>query len=551
MTDGLLAFSLYHQDLTTTTLFSPDLSAIQVLDNLLSAGNAPRHGTESRRPAFVAPPRQLALLANLAIHPDFTTRSSERENAEVAVRALAHLRSVLATVGPLKANFAAVLQFRRGTGRRATTRHGDSSPDGDADGSDSARSDGNERLDGRLSNAASIWNMAPDFWKVLGCAFHCAAANPHRWTHWRVWLQFLLDVLEADWKERLLQDEEDRERIGLEETGGKSVTYPRLEKSLFMQYLRSSELRDVNRALLSFADGSQADKPVYTAVFPKEIEMRAESKATKRKRTQTLDLRHEQYGDYFDEEDQSAVEEEGSEALNEAQRPRRAARGRSQDQESTATFRMTNAMAETVPLRLRLFSLLSAAAFYLEGKLTFDVADLYERFGDSVGGLPLSMFKLLVASHPTLLRPDVYTSFLRYLVEKLLPLKRLSPAKVDPETDKTNGVSIAMLTKCFLPHPAARVSVQHNAKLALVLEAMLRFIWTTSGIAPSVDLRVAVERGIQARAEKTAAKRRGYGGAELSAEDMEARVVLEQSTRNLILLVNLIGADEDCEGGPE
>src|SRR5699024_5024712 len=78
--------------------------------------------------------------------------------------------------------------------------------------SDSDMSDGegrdHDRLRGRMANEGSVWCRGQDFWSTVGWAFNTATLHPHRWRYWRVWLEYMIDVLEADWTERERLDRE-------------------------------------------------------------------------------------------------------------------------------------------------------------------------------------------------------------------------------------------------------------------------------------------------------------------------------------------------------
>ena len=199
-------------------------------------------------------------------------------------------------------------------------------------------------------------------------------------------------------------------------------------------------------------------------------------------------------------------------------------------------------MVETVEIRLRLFSLLSAVFFYLRG--SFDpIGELYDKFATSVRGLPLDLFRLFVSSHSTPLPDDVYVSFLRGIVDKLLP-NHPDPGSVDPETDDHYGVSVDILRRCFLPFAANKIFTEDNAKLSLVLEHMLRFLWTRSRIPRASSLRPAIEAGIAARNEKSKSRKVGRT-KNVEAAESSARQILDDSSQNLTILIELI-EDSDC-----
>jgi hypothetical protein len=69
-----------------------------------------------------------------------------------------------------------------------------------AAGSQSPEDGGNiERLAGPAANGESLWIRAEDFWHIVGWAFNCSVAHKKRWDRWKLWLDTILDFLEADW----------------------------------------------------------------------------------------------------------------------------------------------------------------------------------------------------------------------------------------------------------------------------------------------------------------------------------------------------------------
>lgn len=57
-----------------------------------------------------------------------------------------------------------------------------------------------ERIVGDAANAESLWTRAEDFWQLVGWTFNCSLKHRKRWHRWRLWLQMMLDFLEADWE---------------------------------------------------------------------------------------------------------------------------------------------------------------------------------------------------------------------------------------------------------------------------------------------------------------------------------------------------------------
>lgn len=395
-----------------------------------------------------------------------------------------------------------------------------------------------DRIDGKFANEMGLWSSAPDFWATLGWAFHCSVTHSHRWRYWKAWLECILDIMEADWNERLRLDMQRLETPADEEDAG----FPALQDSILMMYVnalrreRKNSLREILRALFAFADGTVVDGTVYKEVFGNETLTPSKNK---RKRAQTLDLDHDQFGDYLDDDDVFSEDEEPSST---PARPR-ARRGAQKTKSEHLPPRVTGpGLMESVQIRLRLFSLLSAACHYLPDPFA-PLDELYDKFATSVRGLPLDMFRLFIQSHTTPLHNDVYVSLLRYIIDKLLPTSP-DPRSVDPETDARHGVSVPILERCFLPFAANKIFVEDNAKLSLVLEHMFRFLWTICDMKYSPTLRVAIEKGIKARNEKTKAKKNSRGNVGGGPTEQAARQILDNSSQNLEILLDLLDSPE-------
>ncbi|KAK3322295.1 hypothetical protein B0H66DRAFT_553925 [Apodospora peruviana] len=541
--------------------------AIQLFDAFLSDG-VTLLPTRTAKAARIAPPAQIALLNTLMIHPVFTSRTADRSDLHVAAQSLAYLRGLLSLVGPVNANLRAAFMFSGSERGFGCFNSGRSS----SQGSDTSDSDA---IVSKYATDQSLWRRSPDFWATLGWAFQCAASHPHRWRCWKVWLEYMVEVLEVDWDERKLLDEEEHDRCGGRRHGSSSppvaqdeeCKYPRLRKSLLAAYVdglqkeRKQPLREVVRALMAFTDGeNSSDKVFYKEVFAGETVVG--SRKSKRKRALTaVDLEKDQFGDYLDELG-SEDEDEGGNNRRRANsptptrpkrgRPRRQVKEGSPTPPPAPTPRFSEGVTETIPLRLRIFRLLSAAAAYIPDRFA-RVDDLYEKVAERVRGLPLPMFRLFVESHATTLPDFAHVSLLRNIADGLLPKSgmgggvRPDPDYIDPVTDEQNGISVIMLLECFLPYASNRVTAEDNAKLSLVLESMLWYIYANRDIGYTHNLRKMVERGIKARQDKIASRKKNggskviYSSADVGGEKA-AREALDRSARNLRVLVDVFEA---------
>lgn len=499
----------------------------------------------------MAPPSQLALLSTLTIHPLFTSRPTEATFPHIAARALTYLRGVLALTGPVNACLNQAFDFRqRGSSHRRGSYEGEGlvnirrfgSPMGRrrSDSPSTSESD----LECRFANEHSIWRRAPDFWATLGWAFRCAAAHPHRWRHWKVWLDYLIEVLELDWDERLEKDKENDDN-----------NYTMLKESLFAIYLddlrrdRKKPEKETLRALMAFTDDDQSDNTVYREIFERELAINTSK--NKRKRAETIvDLDNDQFGDYMDSWADDIASSESDSSLPGSPTPRSQpkSRGRGRPAKNLRTppqpppqSRIPDGTVETtIPLRLRLFRLLSAASQYLPDHLC-NSADLYSGFSRRLLSLPPTTLRLFLESHATPLPQLVQMLLLRTLADELLPSQRPDPNDVDEDANSDYSLSWLMLEKCFLPFAATRVTAEDNARVALVLESMAWFVYAhgEDGGGGGEGVGEAVERGIAAREAKVAGKKRAATGRE-GREEAVAKELMERAAGSLRVLVQVV-----------
>ncbi|KAK0622981.1 hypothetical protein B0T14DRAFT_494535 [Immersiella caudata] len=526
------------------------LPALLLLDSLLTDGTAPL-GLRPSPPARVPPPPQLAFLNTLTIHPSYTSRSPNTTNLHIAARSLSFLRAVLELAGPVNANLRSAFIFRRPARFRESRRGGryDSSPCVSSTSSSDA-----EGLDGRLANEQSIWQRGTDFWSVLGWAFRCASSCPQRWRHWQVWLGYMVQVLEKDWDERKMMDMEEE---GIEEgQEGQRWKWHNLKESLLIVYLedlrreRKDVLKEVMKALMAFTAEDTIDSKVFQEVF--ERELASPPGKSKRKWAATagepgLEDQFRSLADWALDEEFGSEDEE-DEGMPGSPTPRKGSTVRTASRKpgrprltvspKSAAFRVSDSVAETVPLRLRLFRLLSAAAAWIPD-LSFPLEDLYHTFTERVCTTPLLMFRLFIDSLPAAyaMYTFIHVSLLRRLAENLLIHKRPDPEDIDPSIGE--GILPSIVAKCFLPYAADRVTVEENAKVSLVLENMSWYIYQNADITPAEakQLGNAVEKGVRAREDKM--KKRNTG---TTASERGAREILERSTRSLRVFVQVLEA---------
>lgn len=274
------------------------------------------------------------MLATLAIHPTHTSKLAASEAHDIPSLSLSYLRNVLATVGPVNANLRDAFLFRGDSGSRRRS-HQNVSLNGSENDDDHIR--------GKTANRGSVWARGQDFWKVLGWAFNCSALHPHRWRWWKPWLEYMLDVLEADYEER--------RRLDLEREGEmRAYEFHNLRESLLVSYVtpknsRMSPLKPIMSAL--FADGSPSSQAIYKEVFIQENKIASHN--TKKRKRGRVDLENDNFGDYDDDESTGGSEPPTPEHL----------RSLAIEDDNSAVLWATSSLAETIPIRLRLFALVS------------------------------------------------------------------------------------------------------------------------------------------------------------------------------------------------
>lgn len=498
-----------------------DTCAINLLNSTLGAGLSRRTPTGKGVP--VPPPSQLALLNTLIIHPLHTTRAEEPEHMVVSALALDYLRNLLAIVGPINAGFRAAFQFY--SMPRWGRRSGCASHGSDSDMSDGEAGHDHNRVRGRMANEASVWSRGQDLWTTVGWAFNTATLHPHRWRYWRVWLEYMLDVLEADWNERERLDREAHGANG--KTGDEPLTSRR--ESMILMYMDQQENRQagfkrIMKAL--FADGGSLSSSSFPEVFEKEA--RGPRKGSKkRKREQVLDLENDKFGDYFDDASMSS----GVSEPPTPQKPR--------DTRKEVSFGSSNpGLAESVALRLRLFKLLSAATFVLRKRS--ELNQLYRDFAAAIKVLSLQMFSLIVTQKENPLLCETHVTITKELFHLLLPSNYKNPRKVDPEGEAEGSLTMPMLEHCYMASPANTVGLEDNAKLSLVVESAIQLLWICDMVVYTEEFAEAATKGINAREAKAKKKRTGKARAE--ASDTLAEDMLASSGERIRVLVEALEA---------
>ena len=444
----------------------------------------------------------------MAVHPTLTTRTTSRERWEQAGVALRLLRLTQQIVGPVNADFRTAFAFKRfgfgaPTGRRTGfggRRHdgGRMHESGCFHGEKEEQEEEEEQqIQTPFSGAASLWSRAEDFWHVVGWAFNCSCStgmHAKRWEKWSLWLNFMVKVLEEDWEL-------------LHEAG-------QCEKSLIYQYVitasgGSGRDRRILRAV--FADGTTKSMNEFREVFHNELKEPAKDGDKIKKREVDVDIEADVYGDYMVRDDDDSSEEEANSCYGSKRMRRREpstrrvtprsskASLRNEDEKGEADEAVNKSGSlggiESLGLRMKLLHLLSNVAGRFPDQFT-DLEDLYTLFIEFIKPLPLPTFQTVVS--PSVLSAfsaNAHTALCEYLLQHML-----EPAA--PTVREEAMLTQTKLEKTYLPFAANKTDVAENAKVSILLEALLRYLAMAGHLRLRPSLRQAVREGIQARRDK-------------------------------------------------
>lgn len=474
--------------------------AIPLLLSAITAGN----GTS--RPAYVPPTQHLSLLVTLVVHPSMTTRTLSKEKQTAANDALRYLRHLNSLTAADSSGLTKALQFRdTGSSRskRARTRISDVSSDDELEDPGRIRS--------TYAKKDSLFANAEDFWAAVGWAFNCSVAHPNRWDRWRLWLEFMLDVLEDDLDAKHRQARESHE-------GRDKV----LSKSLIAHYLapyveqgRNSKRR-IMRAIL--ADGTQSSLNLFPSIYPNETLPPKSKTDTKIGEKRALDLDQGDFGDYFDSDSDSNNTTPGQTQKSARTSARHSANNLSrQDSPALPDTPKSSAASPNTPLathggydslrlRQRLLTLLTNFSS-LAPTLFLDNEDLFDLYTEFLRPLPLPIFSFFLLPSNTASNGSrvMDANSLASLTQMLLRPLLSSAAPVS----NANSLTAESFATHFAPFAANVSNVGENARVGICVEGLLRLLWSEgvlAGAGDEVKLRAceAVEEGIAARERRAA-----------------------------------------------
>lgn len=507
--------------------------AFSLLSSSLTAG------TSSIKEAHVPPPQHLALAATLIVHPQLTTRTTSPDKHAAADDALRYLQHVNSLVGSLHAGLDKAFRFSESStssrGKRINARvSGVSSEDEDADPG---------RIRSSYVDKDALWTHADDFWDVVGWAFNCSVVHPNRWERWKLWLDLMLDVLEGDLEARV------PDATKAYQSGGTDAVREELRGSLFSRYLSPiGEGRNNKRRLMRaiVADGKSKSLAEFGEIWRHETKPPKQKQDERLSKKRKLDLENGEFGDYFDDESdeeslESSVRRSRSATAFATPHRSRAASEENDDSDggsNGATTPSSTAAApgietfgglDSIHLRQRILALLTRFCS-VNPDAFLDNEDLFDLFTEFLRPLPLPVFQQFLLPTKPYLGPNSQASLSQMLLRPLLV------ATAPPYNE--NALTQAEFEEHYAPYEANNLSAVENAKVSLLIESLLRLLWSSEALGVTHKLRQLVERGIAARKEKVELGGRKRTGTRAKIDE-EAIMTLECSAQRMKMILDM------------
>lgn len=494
-------------------------------------------GVETNAPSRVPPPPHFKFASTVAVHPNLTTRTHEKDRQVASNDALKYLRHAINTVDAKDGGLKDAFRFESSRSqsersRRARTRNSELS---------NASDDESEKpgfIRSSYYKKQSLWRHAEDFWAIVGWAFNCSVLHKGRWKRWKAWLEQMLDVLQNDLEKHIRLKESENADMG---------------ESLLAQYISTvgdgrNNRRRIMRAIT--ADGTKRMVAEFGEIWKNETKPPKKKKEEHPSKRRKLDIDNNQFGDYGD----SDSEVEGSEgrrrksvsASAQSTRSMRSkeARQPAQDNEvetgedETEADGLTSALTgvdgfggmDSIRLRQRLLALLTSFSQVALDNF-MDTEELFSLFTEFLRPLPLPIFQQFVLPLKPFLSTDLQASLLEMLFRPLLGSNN-GRGKIDQNMFETS----------FAPHAAMTSSATDNAKVSLLAESLLRALWRSDNLLGDMgSLRVSIKKGIKAREDKVAYDGRKKVGRNF-ALDEQARTLLQCSAERMLVLLDVMAS---------
>ncbi|KAI4720438.1 hypothetical protein E4T48_03368 [Aureobasidium sp. EXF-10727] len=502
--------------------------ALPLLLNTLIAGT---DGTVDGRnlPTYVPSPQVLAVVATLAVHPLWTNRATEPEKVKTANDALVFLKHVNSIVGPASASFTSAFRFLdKFDSRDRRRRTGDLTPGAEDNG----------KFTIKMANKGALWNLTEDFWSVVGWAFNCSCQHPKRWERWRPWLEFMLDAMEDDLREKISAAEP------LKNNGKEAAANTLMSESMIAQYCLTAGdgragKRRVMRAIL--ANGSKKDLDEFHEIWKNETKPPVQKTVEELMPRKKIDFDKDEYGDYMDADD-SEEEEDDLPSTPKASTSARSSRKRGRPSSATPDVEAESDYGvspdyggyEAVHLRQRLIALLTQISFNYEHAF-MEAEDCFDLVTEFLRPLPLDTFMLFVSPPTPWLEPHSHASLCQTLLRPII--------SSEAPTYHANTMTQVDFEKHFLPYPAKYTNYVENARVSLLVEALLRLLFRHSALIVNNSLKRKLDEGIKAREAKAKSGARKFVGVK-EAEDEKAVKILANSAMRMRMVVQVAGAQQ-------
>ncbi|RKF71325.1 hypothetical protein GcC1_102005 [Golovinomyces cichoracearum] len=473
-----------------------------------SENTSDNHNLSDAPPAFAPSPFHIELVSVLLIHPRYTNHAAIKEEySEIASRSLVFLRCVLAILGPINAELGEAFSFNCDSISRDSSEGNLNSAKLNFDESTLREfdnsNDKNNQLKCGIANHGRTRRCAKDFWQVVGWSFNCSLRYPERWKYLKVWLDYMLDVLEADFQER---ERLDLELMGLSshpaDEGQEHQLSKFLSKSLIVSHLsgvhgKSTAARRIVHSI--FADGDKNSLKSFPQVFPNETKILKTFKGQ--------GLRNKDWKSYFSTDYEQDFDVENFQ-LSPNYHLEEAENDFMSKDPCMATAESWMGGPEAVILRQRLINLLSNTAkklpcFFIE--YSYLQVLLY----DFIRPLPLSVFSFFLScSDSSHISEVVYVSLCQMLLSRLLPRCAPNPTAFITNNAVNDSISQFVLEKCYLSFAALTSSSHDNAAVSIIVENLLRLLIKKKACHYSTTLKSALENGITTREEKIKKQRK-------------------------------------------
>ncbi|KAF4550441.1 Hypothetical protein D9617_17g047090 [Elsinoe fawcettii] len=505
--------------------------AFEVLQNVLISGADQVSGNQRR--VFLPSSQVLALASTLIVYPPLTTRLPLGEKpvaADLALRYLRHLHTVL----PLQpeCNDAFIFPESDSERRNRLRRRNSLSENGV-----NSLSEFGSRLTTRVATDDSIFERAEDFWSVVGWAFNCSIKHIERWQRWRVWLDVMIGLLEQDLNMRQAEVEKRR-----------TNDHDKISDHIFQDALLSSyvilrtqgrgEKKRIMRAIL--ANGSKQSMNEFKEVWHNETKPPKDEKEEV-----DVDKLFKDEDGLMDEsvllEDQEYDKETSELAPGRSSRRVEASMqdGSDDEQEEVDETDLTHTIHDcggsaSLQLRQRVLGLLIRySELYPSGFM--GTREMLDIVADFMRPLPLHIFTHFVCPTKAYIDDPNAHCFL------LLDLLCVIVGRQTPSHRKGFLQDQNELEKYYLPATASSASAIDNAKVSIMVEALMRLMLKEGHLAARPSLSTAVETGRKARLNRVRSdkKKQTEAMVQLTTQAVE---VVENSSLRMAAMLDVINA---------